>query len=340
MLPIDDVSKEARDLHREAVVVDLHADTPDLMRLGFDFHARHLPLLPAGLCFGHLDGPRMKQGGLTAQVFGLFVMAWFFRRRFWERILEQVDATHATVSRRPDGLRLVRTAEEIRQAKRDGVPAGMFCLEGAHPLAGRLDRLEELIPRGLRAVGFLHFVDNEAGAPAMGRGRNTHEALRPFGRALVEFCNERGLLIDLAHINRPGFLEAARLSRAPVMVSHTGVTGVKPHRRNIDDDQIRAVADTGGCIGIIYARNFLGGAGLDRLMLHLEHVLRVGGEDCPALGSDFDGYVLPPRGLADVTTLPRITDRLLHRGHAPRVVRKILGGNALRVIEAVPPRTP
>ncbi len=110
-----------------------------------------------------------------------------------------------------------------------------------------------------------------------------------------------------------------------------------PHWRNIDDDQIRAVADSGGCIGIIFARKFLGGAGLDALCNHILHVINIAGEEVPALGSDFDGFVIPPQGLEDVSMLPRLTHALSKRGLSNATLRKMLGENALRVLDEVPP---
>jgi membrane dipeptidase len=120
------------------------------------------------------------------------------------------------------------------------------------------------------------------------------------------------------------------------MVSHTGVLGVHEHWRNIDDEQIRAVANRGGCIGIIFARNYLGGKSIDCVVDHILHVIDVAGEDLPALGSDFDGFVVPPEGLEDIAAMPNLTVALSRRGVTPRVLEKILGGNVLRVLDAVP----
>jgi membrane dipeptidase len=120
------------------------------------------------------------------------------------------------------------------------------------------------------------------------------------------------------------------------MVSHTGVTGVHPHWRNIDDEQLRAVADKGGCVGIIFARRFLGSTSIEAVVDHLLHVIDVAGDGVPALGSDFDGFVVPPEGLEDVAALPNLTVALSRRGVPPRVLEKILGGNVLRVLDAVP----
>ena len=110
------------------------------------------------------------------------------------------------------------------------------------------------------------------------------------------------------------------------------------HWRNIDDEQLRAVAARGGVVGIIFARGYLGGGGLDAVCAHLEHVVRVAGEDTPALGSDFDGMVRPPRELPDVAATPHLTAGLLRRGMPVGTVKKILGGNVLRLLGDVPPR--
>jgi membrane dipeptidase len=145
------------------------------------------------------------------------------------------------------------------------------------------------------------------------------------------------VIVDLAHINRRGFFDAIEVGKNPPMVSHTGVLGVHRHWRNIDDEQLRAVADRGGCVGVIFARRYLGSASIDAVVDHVLHIIDVAGDDLPALGSDFDGFVVPPEGLEDVAALPNLTVALSRRGVAPRVLEKILGGNVLRVLDAIPP---
>ena len=172
----------------------------------------------------------------------------------------------------------------------------------------------------------------------MGYGADASQGLTDFGRDLVARCNDLGVLVDLAHLNRKGFLEACSVSTAPVVVSHTGLSAVHDMWRNIDDQQVRAVADTGGCIGIIYHRKFLGGSTLEAVVRHLVHCWKVGGEDTPALGSDFDGLIVPPKDLPDASALPRLTQALLDHDVPERVIHKMLGLNALRVFESVPQR--
>jgi membrane dipeptidase len=148
----------------------------------------------------------------------------------------------------------------------------------------------------------------------------------------VRRCEELRVLVDLTHINRKGFLEACALARRAPIVSHTGVLGAFEHWRNIDDDQLRAVADKGGCVGVIFCPRFVGGDGLEPVVKHMKHILDVVGEDVPALGSDWDGFIVPTAPLRDPTGLPLLTGALLAAGIPERVIGKILRDNVLRVL--------
>jgi membrane dipeptidase len=182
----------------------------------------------------------------------------------------------------------------------------------------------------------MHFTANSLGSPAYGWGADPDQGLTALGRECVRELHRCGVIVDLAHINRKGFFDALEVSDRPVMVSHTGVLGVHEHWRNIDDTQLRAAADNGACVGVIFANRFLGGRDLSAVVDHLLHIIDVAGEDVPALGSDFDGFVIPPRGLEDVACMPNLTAALAARGVNERVLRKILGENALRVLREVP----
>ncbi|MEO7110172.1 MAG: membrane dipeptidase [Polyangiaceae bacterium] len=328
-------SAEARHLHEEHPAIDLHADTLMWSRwIGYDLHRRHNPPLPRAALGGHVDLPRMREGGMGAQFFGLVSLPVSKNTHGLARVIdEQIDALEEAIHRRPSDIRLVKTASEISAARNDGAIAALLGIEGAHALEGNLDRLEGFANRGVRYLGISHFSANQAAFPAYGRGRNDDEGLTSWGRDLVAKCEEQRVVVDLAHINRKGFLEACELATKPPIVSHTGVLGAFEHWRNIGDDQLRAVADKGGVVGVIFCPRFLGGEGLGPVVAHMKHILDVVGEDVPALGSDWDGFIVPTQELRDPLGLPLLTDALLEAGISESVIGKILRENVMRVLD-------
>lgn len=331
-------SPEARALHARSPAIDLHADSLMWSRwVGYDLQARHDPPLPFAALGGHVDVPRLREGGIGAQFFGLVSLPIGQRRGLASVIHEQIDELETAISVAPERLCLARTAEDVEAAARRGAVAALLGIEGAHALEGELEQLERFARRGVRYLGLCHFSANEACYPAYGRGRHDAEGLTPFGREVVRRCEELGIIVDLAHINRRGFLEACAMARRPLYVTHTGVAGAFKHWRNVDDEQLRAVADRGGCVGIIFCPQFLGGDGLEPVVRHLQHIVDVAGEDAPALGSDWDGFIVPTRDLCDASRLPLLTDALLEAGWSERAIAKLLRDNALRVIRDNPP---
>jgi membrane dipeptidase len=328
---------EARALHAEVHVIDLHADTAKLMdKLGYDLGARHDRPMPKRVnVFGHVDLPRMRDGGMAGQFFSFWTTP-YPERGCARSVAKQLDALDEAMAKHPEQLRWTRTGADIRAAKAAGELAALGGIEGGQALEGDLEAIEAFSRRGVRYLGLLHFSQNAIGRPAKGRGSDGTVGLTAFGRDVVRECERTGVIVDLAHINRRGYFEALELATLPPMVSHTGVLGVHEHWRNIDDDQLRAIAEKGGCVGIIFARKYLGGASIDSVVDHLLHIIDIAGEDVPALGSDFDGFVVPPEGLEDIAAMPNLTVALSRRGVAPRVLEKILGGNVLRVLDAVP----
>jgi membrane dipeptidase len=326
-------SKEAQALHATYPAIDLHADTLMWTRwVGYDLHARHTPPLPRAALGGHVDLPRLREGGMGAQFFGLVSLPIAERSRGLGRAVdEQIDALEEAIHRRPAALRLVKRAAEVEAAEKSGAIAALLGIEGAHALEGNLERLDHFARRGVRYLGLLHFSANEAGFPAYGRGRS-NAGLTTWGRELVERCEANSVLVDLSHINQRGFLDACEMATRPPIVSHTGVLGAFEHWRNIDDAQLRAVADKGGCVGVIFCPRFVGGEGLGPVVKHLLHILDVVGEDVPALGSDWDGFIVPTQALKDPTGLPLLTDALLQAKVPERVIAKILRRNVMRVL--------
>ncbi len=327
-------SDEARAIHAEHPPIDLHADTLMWSRwTGYDLHKAHEPPLPLAALGGHVDLPRMREGGMSAQFFGLVSLPLADRMKGMAKVVhEQIDALEQQIGRKPGALRLVRKAGEITKSIAAGEIAALLGIEGAHALEGNLDNVAIFARRGVRYLGLLHFSANEAGNPAYGKGRNDGGGLTPWGRDLVAACEDNGVLVDLSHVNKQGFLDACQIAKKPPIVSHTGVLGAFEHWRNIDDAQLRAVADKGGVVGVIFCPRFVGGDGLEPVIKHLKHIVDVVGEDAPALGSDWDGFIVPTRSLKDPRGLPLLTDAMLAAGFSRRAVGKILHDNVMRVL--------
>jgi len=331
------ISKEAEALHREALVMDLHVDTLlPAHWTGYSFARRHFNVLPRSFAFWQADLPRLRAGGVDLVALGV-VLSPLRRRSAPVTALTDLERMQRWCLENSDQMVFCGTAADIERAHDEDKLGCFGGIEGAHALGGSLDVLPRLRHAGARYVGLTHFSSNDACRPSMGWGRSDTKGLTDFGRALVDELNRLKITIDLAHINRPGFLEAVRRSTAPVIVSHTGVAGVFPVRRNIDDEQIRAVADRGGAIGVMFATNFMGrgpeAAVASAIVRHIQHLIQVGGEDCPAIGSDMDGFIPLPRDLPDAASMPRLTHLMLKAGLEERVIRKVLGLNALRVFK-------
>jgi membrane dipeptidase len=329
-----EVSAEAAAAHAQATVVDLHNDL--LTKL------THMPFYDIGRAHGpatfynptrlDLDLPRIQRGGIHALGCLMFGGFHFWRqKRFWR----QLDKARQLCERHADRLVLARGPGDIRAARAAGRVALFLGVEGSHAIDDDMPAaVSRLAAAGVRFLGPLWERDSRAGAscrtkPARDTGLTDH------GRALVAACNDAGILLDVAHASRKTFWDIVATSRTAPFSSHSGADGVYPHPRNLDDDQVRAIADKGGIVGVIFVSPYLGGlfCSLDRVADHIEHVARVGGDDCVALGSDFDGFMVLPRGLRDAADLPRLTELLWRRGWRGARLDKLLGGNALRYLD-------
>lgn len=336
-------SAEAMALHDKAHVIDLHVDSFLLRRLiGYNFLKRHRAPLPYGAIAGHVDLPRMIEGGIDTIGFGVVVyprQAAFDR---WQNALYQMDLFARTCDRSEGRLKFSGSADEAVKAKEAGISSGFLGLEGAHLLGDDLENLKTAWAEGVRYITLTHFSANKAAVCAKGMGKDHKAGLSAWGVELVERMNAMGMLVDLAHINKPGFIQAARHSDVPCFVSHTGISGVYPIWRNLDGDMMRALVEKEGMAAIIFAPQFLSGRIRDTaqcLFRHIDHIVQKYGEDYVGLGSDFDGFILStPLDLRDAAGMPAITQIMIEHGYGEERIKKILGGNFLRVWRAVEAR--
>jgi membrane dipeptidase len=329
------ISREAVELYLASEVIDLHVDSFIWTRVfGYRLDRRHGRGLLGARVFSQVDLPRLREAQVAACVWSITTNPLRARADVFSRNLERL---RGIFDRCPDDVALCRDGADYRRARAAGKHAAFVGIQGGNALdgAGAIDDV-------LLRVTLVHFSNSWIGGTSAPRLRGDGH-LTARGKDLVRELDARRVFVDLAHIHRNGFFDAVEVHdrSLPLMVSHTGVTGVHPHWRNIDDEQLRAVAATGGVVGVMYQSSFLGdsllGGHADSIVAHLEHIVDTIGDDHAALGSDWDGAVIPPRDLPTCLELPRLVERMLARRWSPERIRKVLGGNFLRALDALRP---
>lgn len=357
----------ASELHRRAIVIDGHSDilipvTDGKMRLaervavpdpatwqpppGFGRGLAAFGLSGHTLYFGPMgqyDLPRWLAGGITIQTCAIYLDDAQLDRAL-HRGLEMVWHLHREAVE-SDRFEIVTSAADIRRMKQENKCGAILSLEGCEALGADLRMLDLYHKLGLRMASLTHSRRNLFGDGA--RAGVKTGGLSEQGRQAIRRMNELGIVVDLAHISEEGFWEILDLTTAPVVVSHTtgtmfslpspsGAPYPAPGSRTglalpRDRARLEAIARNGGVAGII----FFDKPDLDAVVADIELALEIMGPDHIGLGSDFYGYEHAPKGLAEISDLPALTQRLVARGHADEVILKILGGNFLRVFERV-----
>jgi membrane dipeptidase len=307
---------------------------------------------------GHLDLPAARAGGFAGGLFAVFPCSPFRGEDNpfvvdYARPIDQVDALADTLpmlerlallERESDGaVQIVRDAAALDTSLDDGSLAAVLHVEGAEAIDPGLTELERLYERGLRSLGIAWSRPNAfgygvpfdfPGSPDQGPG------LTKAGHALVLECNQRGVVVDVSHLNERGFWDVARISGAPLVASHSNAHALCPSPRNLTDDQLRAIGESGGLVGINFCAAFARDDGADdpdtplsAIAAHAAHVAEVAGIDAVALGSDFDGATLPHE-LDSAAKLPALLDALRDFGFGEEELEKTALGNWRRVLRA------
>jgi membrane dipeptidase len=331
---------------------------------GFDFGPRSNT--------GHMDLVRLKEGGLDAEFFSIYVAARYAGKGASQRALAMMEALSKQVAKYPDQVQFATSVADIRRLERQGKVAALMGLEGGHAIEDSLDRLWMFYQKGIRYMTLTHsntndFADSSSGEPRWG-------GLNELGRQVVKEMNRLGMMVDISHVSDDTFWDVLEVSQAPVLASHSSCRALTPIPRNMTDEMIKALAKKGGVIMINFGSDFVNAAHgrrsnkvveiirqkyrgdfshwsevarelekqeplppatLDDVLAHIEHVVKLVGPEYVGFGSDFDGVPDVPTGLDDCTKLPSITYELLKRGYSEKDITKILGGNLLRVFEAV-----
>jgi membrane dipeptidase len=337
------ISREAVELYVAGDVIDLHLDTFIWKRiLGYDLLRRHGQGPTRGHFLSHVDLPRIREACLTGGTWVITTNPLRSAARRPAVFVENLRRLQGILESVPDEVAVVRNVREYRKAVASGRHAAFLGIQGGNALDRQLDDLD-LIPDDLvLRVTIVHLSSSRIGVTSSPAARSRQgEGLSGFGRDFVARLDEKRILVDLAHINREGFWDAVAVHdpSLPLIVTHTGVNGVHKHWRNLDDDQLQAIADSGGVIGVMYQSSFLGESAFrghsDAVVRHLAHIIETVGEDFAALGSDWDGAISPPRDLQSPLELPRLVEHMLRRRWSPERIHKVLGGNFLRCVEAI-----
>ena len=335
-----EVSDHARELVRASDVIDLHVDTFIWTRMfGYDLRKRHGAGPFAGCLMSQVDLPRALEGGFSGAMWSITTNPW----RSASGRARALGANVAELRRMLDDsqvARVVTTAAEYQAARAAGQHAALLAVQGGNAC----DADESVLESGaLTRVTLVHMTSSHVGATSSPFRLGPDTGLGRIGARLVERLNATRTFVDLAHISRRGFFEAVALhdQTQPLTVTHTGVSGVHPSWRNLDDDQIKCIADTGGVVGVVFHGEYLSGrffgGSMAAVAAHVAHIVNVGGEDVAALGSDWDGFIIPPSGLRSCDRLPALVQVLLDAGLPERCVRKVLGENFLRAFARLRP---
>ena len=333
----------ARKLHCESFVCDLHAD-PVLWN-------RDLNKRRGWGNKGHVDFPKLREGGVNLQVMGIPTLGPYCRasasllgltqgyplraqlgvvnRAHW-----MIDKMERDIARSNGTVALIHDPTELERNIQCGRLSVMFAIEGGQILEGDARNLDCFFNRGVRMIGMAHFQPNDLGG-ATYRQSDSQRGLTEIGRQVVCRANDLGMIVDMSHSSEQAIREILSLSRAPLIFSHTGVDGVTPLDRNISDEAICGVARSGGVIGIIFHRGYVGGPSVDDVVNHIMYVVNLAGPEHVAYGSDFAGVIRPPEGVRDVSDLPVITAALMKHGLSEGDLKLILGENFRRVYHQI-----
>ncbi|MDE2888228.1 MAG: dipeptidase [Gemmatimonadota bacterium] len=274
-----------------------------------------------------IDFPKMRTGGLDAAFFAVDVTLAVKNHLTYG--LDALGFFDSELAAHEGDVVLAKAAGDIVRAKQDGKLAVILAIENSDGVEGSINVLRMLHRVGVRSIGLTHDVSSlaaDGNAEARSRG-----GLTRFGVRLVEEMNDLGMLVDVSHISEAGFWDVMEVSQKPVIASHSNCKALCDHPRNLSNEQIRAVAKNGGSIGVTFVPRFVDKSTptFARLLDHVDHIVQLAGAGHAGIGSDFDGGGTL---LDDATSFPRISDGLLARGYSEGDVRKVLGGNHLRVL--------
>jgi membrane dipeptidase len=370
-----EAEKIAQQVLAHAIIIDTHADTPQMMLDdGYDLADPNSPYM--------ISIPKMRQGYMGAEFMSIWVDTDWPKQDLIHRALDLIDVVDHQVALHSDALEMARMADDIARIHRKNKIAILMGVEGGHILEDDLRMLDTFYRLGVRYMTLTHTKNTEWADSSGDKAR--WNGLTDVGRHVVERMNRLGMMVDISHVSDKTFYDALAASRAPVIASHSSCRALCNAPRDMTDDMIRALAKNGGVMDINFysafldqdfanahhkvsdqmeaavkaARERLAKEGkhlsyaeevkiqqrfeadlplpnFTRIADHIDHAVKIGGVDHVGLGSDFDGVDSIPRGMEDVSKIPNLVRELARRGYSVEGLDKILGGNVMRVMRQV-----
>ena len=367
----DDVAERARRIQSAVIGIDSHIDTLQRVLMEHVDLGHRLP-------DGEADLPRLRDGGMHAPFFALWVPTFYKGSEAVRRTLDLRDAMQSVLDRYPDQIELALSAADVERIVAGHKIAAVLTIEGGHQIADDLAVLRMYQRIGIRSMTLTHFRNNNWGDSSTDKAQ--HNGLTEFGKEVVREMNRIGMIVDISHVSDKTFFDALAVTTKPVIASHSSCRALSSLPRNMTDDMLRALAKNGGVIGINFGGGFLSQkeadvtlrdinrigasepnltgkelddyttkmhihnnwahpkpttARLDDVVAHIDHVVKIAGIDHVGIGSDFDGIAEVPIGLEDESKMPHLTAALLKKGYSEADIKKIMGGNTLRVMREV-----
>ncbi len=359
------VSEHARKIHDSGILFDGHNDLPYRLRKAGDVAFTKIDISKR-LTDGHTDIPRLRDGGVKAQFWSVYVPS--DQKDPARTVTEQIDLVHRMIERYPDVFELALTADDVERIAKAGKIASLIGIEGGVAIENDLAQLRAFARLGARYMTLTHndnldWADAATDAPK-------HDGLTPFGERVVKEMNRLGMLVDISHVSPATMADALRVSKAPIIASHSNAFAIAPHVRNVPDEILKGVKANGGVVMINFSSGFVAPESAKRIMAarkelhekhhdpaafskaldawydanklprgtiadvanHIDHIKNLIGIDHIGLGADYDGVTSLPEGLEDVSTYPRLTEELLRRNYSETDIHKILGGNVIRAL--------
>ena len=320
VIPFDFDFASTENLHIE--FIDGHADTiTKAMEKEQNLYRNKL----------HLDFERLREFTTPVQVFAIWCDDKHVGNAY-EYANLAIDFFEKELSNHKDIIEIALSLDDIERNAKNGKISAILSLEGAEPLEGKIENLDHFYNRGVRLVTITWNRENELAYGVGVRGSDSDRGLKPFGIECVKRMNELGIIIDVSHLNEAGFWDVDQLSARPYIASHSNAYSVTPNKRNLKDDQIAAIVEKGGIIGINLYPIFLaadGNADFSSVMDHVNYLIRLSAGGNIGLGCDLDGIESPPNGFTDVSSL-RALAKYMTDSIGESTMRSIMSENYIK----------